>query len=272
MHKRKNKVKNVQNKEKKNRKKLEIILVLFLSIVVLVMFMMSPIFNISEFIVYGSSRYTTQEIIKASGVSTGVNGFKNIGGNYKHYISLRYGQAEKNLTQKYPYIKEAIVRYSIPDTVIIEITEREPLMLVPYLGTYLIVDRDGYVVETSGDKEKYNLPEVKGLKFTKYEIGQPLIFENKKIFNEVIFLIDTLTKEDKNDNLKIVELINSIDISDKNNIHLTIDNRIMVNIGSIEKIDYKIRSLKQIYYKNIGDDEKGFLNFTTGDYPVFIPN
>lgn len=272
MHKTKNEVKNRQNKEKKNRKKLEIILVLFLSIVVLVMFMMSPIFNISEFIVHGNSRYTTQEIIGASRVSSGINGFKNIGGNYKHHISLRYGQAEKNLTQKYPYIKEAIVRYSIPDTVIIEITEREPLMLVPYLGTYLIVDRDGYVVETSGDKEKYNLPEVKGLKFTKYEIGQPLIFENKKIFNEVTFLIDTLTKEDKNDNFKIAVLIDRIDMSDEKNIHFLIDSRLVVNIGDVGQLDYKIKSLKQIFYKSLGESEKGFLDFATGDYPVFIPN
>ncbi|NMB98294.1 MAG: FtsQ-type POTRA domain-containing protein, partial [Clostridiaceae bacterium] len=211
-------------------------------------------------------------IIKVSGISTGVNGFKNIGGNYKHYILMRYGQAEENIKSGLSYIKDVEVKYSIPNKVIIEIEEREPVILIPYLGTYLLVDRYGYVVEVVKSLEKNILPEIKGMKFAGYEIGQPLVIENNTTFEDLIFLIDTLTKEDKNDNLKIVELINSIDISDKNNIHLTIDNRIMVNIGSIEKIDYKIRSLKQIYYKNIGDDEKGFLNFTTGDYPVFIPN
>ncbi|HHV96446.1 MAG TPA: FtsQ-type POTRA domain-containing protein [Clostridiaceae bacterium] len=260
------------NKTKRNRIKIEIIFVLLLFVIVLFMFIMSPIFNISDIIVDGSSHYTAQEIINASGISIGENGFKNIGGNYKHYILFRYGQAEKNIISSLPYVKDVVVKYIIPNKVIINIEEREPVVLIPYLGTYLLTDRHGYVVETVSNPEEYNFPKIKGLKFSGYEIGQPLEIVNEKNFEDLILLIDTLTNEDKSDNFKITELINSIDISDKNNIHLTIDYRLAVNFGSIEQIDYKIKSLKQIFNKGIGKDEKGFLDFATGPYPVFIPN
>jgi len=274
MHKKKKYIKNSRNSTSNTnrKKKLEFILILFLSIIVLILFIMSPIFNVSEVIIYGNNHYTTQEIAQASGVLTGVNGFKSIGGNYKHYISLSYGQAEKNIILRCPYIKEVSVRYSIPDNVIIQVVERNPIILLPYLGTFLLTDKDGCVVETIDDVEKSNLPQIKGIKFKGYEIGQPLKIENKESFKELIFLIDTLTQEDKNDNFKIVEIIDTIDISDSNNIYLFIDSRLVVNVGSLDELNYKMKSLKQIFFKNIGEEEKGFLDYTAGDYPVFIPS
>jgi len=273
MQRKKSEVRSTQNKKLKNKRaKIEFILVLLLSFTVLIMFIMSPIFNISEVIVNNSNHYSSDEIIKASGISTGINGFKNIGGNYKHYILFRYGQAEENIISSLPYIKDVVVKYIIPNKVVINIEEREPIIIIPYLGTYLLTDRYGYVVETVSNPEEYIMPEIKGLKFSGYEIGQPLDIVNDKNFEDLILLIDTLTKVDKSDNFKITELINSIDISDKNNIHITIDLRLVVNVGSIEQIDYKVKSLKQIFFKGIGKDEKGFLDFATGPYPVFIPN
>mgnify|MGYP000949124890 CR=1 FL=1 len=274
MHTKKKYIKNSQNNDniKKRKRKLEFILTSFLFIIVLVLFVMSPIFNVSNVSVYGNNHYTAQEIVKASEVVTGVNGFTDIGGTYKHYISLRYGQAEKKIIGKCPYIEEVSVKYSVPSKVIIQVKERNPIVLIPYLGSYLLVDRNGYVVDIINSDNKFNLPNIKGIKFKEYEIGHCLKIENKESFEELIILIDTLTEEDKSDTFKIAEIIDTIDISDSNNIYFFIDSRLVVNIGGLDELNYKIKSLKQIYFKNISKEEKGFLDFTAGEHPVFIPN
>ncbi|HOJ11594.1 MAG TPA: FtsQ-type POTRA domain-containing protein, partial [Clostridiales bacterium] len=201
----------------------------------------------------------------------GVNGFKNIGGNIKQFISLRYGQVEKSILQKCPYIKHATVKYLPPNKIMIQVEERTPVALIPYIGAFLLVDREGYILDTATGDEGILLPKIKGLNFTSYQIGQALNIENRDKFDELIILVDTLTQEDKNDNFKIVEKINTIDISDSNNLYLFIDSRIIVNLGSLDDLNYKIRSLHQIFFKNIGEGEKGFSDYTAGDYPVFIP-
>ncbi len=268
-----NKNVRVEEKEKieKNKYKLKYLLVFVLLIAIIILLGISPLFNISRINVFGVKYYNDEDIIKASEIVEGVNGFKNIGGDLKNFFFLRYGQAEADILNKYPYIKDAVVKYNLPNKVTIHIKEREPYVLIPYIGAYLVVDRDGYVLETINDKEKYSIPFIKGLKFTNYEIGQVLEIENIKHFEKLLILIDALTEEEKNDNFKLMNCIDTIDIGDINNIYMFIDSRLVVNIGDLHKLNYRIRALKQIFFKNIGRDEKGMLDFTAGDYPVFIP-
>lgn len=150
--------------------------------------------------------------------------------------------------------------------------ERKPFVLIPYIGTFLVVDREGFVLETIDSKEKVSLPYVKGIKFSNYEIGQAVKIENIEYFEKLIILLDALTEEEKDDKFKLIDNIDTIDISDVNNIYMLIDSRLVVNIGDTFNLNYRIRTLKQILYKYIGNDETGMLDFTTGDYPVFIPS
>jgi cell division protein FtsQ len=255
--------------KQKNKKILAISILLGISFFLLCL---SPVFNISKIKVVGASHYNDKEIIKISGIFEGVNGFKNIGGNIRNFLSLRYGQAETSIINKCSYIKDVEVRYNFLNKVTIHIKERSPYMLVPYIGAYLIVDRYGYVLETIGEKDKHIIPFVKGLKFIGYEIGQTLEIENQDSFKKLIVLLDALTEEEKNDNFKLEDNVSVIDISDIENVHLLIDSRIIVNLGDLYDLDYRIRALKQIININIGKEEKGILDFTISEYPIFKPD
>ena len=50
-----------------------------------------------------------------------------------------------------------------------------------------------------------------------------------------------------------------------------VDSRLVANYGDLYDISYRIKMSKQIIQKNIDKNEKGILDFTKGDYPVFIP-
>jgi cell division protein FtsQ len=263
----------VEEKEKieKNKYKQRYLPVFLLLIAIIILLGISPLFNISKINVFGVNYYSDEDIIKVSGIVEGVNGFKNVGGGLKNFFFLRYGQAETDILNKCPYIKDVVVKYNLPNKVAIHIKEREPYVIIPYIGAYLVLDGYGHVLETVDDREKYSIPFIKGLKFTNYEIGQALEIENNRNFEKLLILIDALTEEEKNDNFKLIDNIDIIDVSDINNIHMFIDSRLVVNIGDLYELNYRIRALKQIINKNIGEDEKGMLDFTAGDYPVFIP-
>ncbi|NLC69696.1 MAG: hypothetical protein GX754_13150 [Clostridiaceae bacterium] len=143
--------------------------------------------------------------------------------------------------------------------------------MIPYIGAFLVADREGYVLETVERQEDMPLPVVKGLDFTGYQVGQVLNMEYTDNFNMLIILLNALTEEEKNDNFKLVDQIDIIDVSDTDNIRVFVDSRLVVNYGDLYDISYRIKMSKQIIQKNIDKNEKGILDFTKGDYPVFIP-
>lgn len=265
--------KNDYNKKRQARRKKALKIIIFIVMLssILVLFCMSPLFDISQIQVEGAEHCKEENIINASGISIGQNGFRYIGGNFRNFIFLRYGQAELNILNSFPYIKDAVVRYILPNKVLISIEEREPYALVPYIGAFLLIDREGYVLEVTGEKEKFDMPYVKGLRFNNYEIGKALQITNKANFNKLIILIDALTEEEKNDNFKLMNYIDTIDVGDVNNIYLYIDSRLIVNYGDLQDINYRIKILKNIFHKSLTKEDRGLIDFTVGDNPVFIP-
>src|SRR5690606_26289646 len=112
---------NLQHKKQKMFKKRIIwlkLIMIFLMISVLTAFLaMTPIFEIDNVIMSGSSRYSTEYICDVSGIAIGENGFKQVGSSLEKIFSLRLGQAEENIINNCPYVKEATVKYIIPSTV-----------------------------------------------------------------------------------------------------------------------------------------------------------
>jgi len=267
----------MMSKNKVNKKKIKsvfkfiIIAALFCGGITLLI--LSPLFNISTIQVSGNQYYKSEDIIAASALTVGANGFKNINGSFKSLISLRFSNSELNIINKLPYIKDAKVKYLPPNKVLIEVKERNPIALVPYTEVMLVIDREAYVLEvTNSESEENSLPVAKGLEFDNYQVGQTLKIENIKNFEKLIILLDALTEEEKSDNFKILNYITMIDISDIENVYIFVDSRLLVNYGDLSNLNYKIRAFKQIFFKNINLDEKGILDFTKGEYPVFIPD
>ncbi|HHW30430.1 MAG TPA: hypothetical protein GXX20_01965 [Clostridiaceae bacterium] len=250
----------------------KIILMLSLIIALLVLFGMSPLFSIAGFRIQDSLYYEEETFINLSGVSIGDNGFKHVGTNFMQILELRYGKSEYNILQNCPYIKEVKVKFNMPNIVDISFTEREPTGYVPYLGTYLLVDNESYVLEIMGQASLDELPVIKGLEFSYYELGKKLATENTKNLDAAMYVLNVIRLSDKNDRFKLLKIVDSIDVANLDKICLSVDSRIIVNFGNMEELDYKISAAKQILLKNIKETEKGLLDFTLGENPTFIPD
>lgn len=245
-------------------------LFIFIGIILCFLLMVSPLFNIALIEVEGNSHYPGDQIIKSSMINRGKNGFLAINGSFMHLIRLRNMEGEENIIKTLPYIKDVRAEFKPPGRVLITVREREALLSVEYLDVFLLLDKYGYVVEVvKKDTDRYIT--AKGLRFSAFELGKKLDVENPENLERLISFVGTLTKEEKNDKLKIVEYVNLIDINETENLKLFLDSRIIVNFGDGKDGEYKIRTLKQIFFENIRETEKGMLDFSVGNYPVFMP-
>lgn len=267
-----------REKQKKNKKKfgkrrpwIKFILICVLSLVLLVLLALSPLFVISRVEVYGNQHYKQEELVGLSGVVKGNNGFRTIGSDIKSIFLLRFRKAEKSILKNCPYIKDVKVRFVLPDKIEIRTIERKGVGLVPCLGTNLLIDDEGYVMDTINDTKDYNLPLIEGLKFERYELGQALKTENDKNREAGMKVIRAMMDSDGREDLKIFNTVKSIDVSDLQKIYVFIDSRLVVNMGDLQELNYRISFLKQIFFKTLKKEDRGLLDFTTGDRPNFMP-
>lgn len=98
-------------------------------------------FLVDNFEVYGNSRLTNEEIVSA------VSDFKN-----ENLFSFSVSDVESKLENEFLYVKEVYVRKKLPDTLEIEVIERQPLfVLTSFSGNY-VFDKE-YKVLSANENE-----------------------------------------------------------------------------------------------------------------------
>jgi cell division protein FtsQ len=265
-----------KKKIKRKFRWLKFILILILSGSAIVYLALSPLFNITAIEVQGNQYYKKDDIAKITDITIGNNGFKTIGGDLSSIMTLRYRKSEKKIISSLPYLKDVVAKFVLPNKVVIYVNERKPLGLIQNLGTNLIIDEEKYVLDTIDNIQGSKLPLIKGVKIQHYEVGQELKSEDPENLDLAVKLTEAVNDADKDDKIVIAGLINYIDVSDGSKVYLLIDSRISVNFGNLlvtdsNQIDYKIRFLKQILTNSLNKEAKGFLDFSSGDNPKFLP-
>lgn len=235
---------------KKHRSKLRAVVfaVSFLIIIALAVWIFSytVLFPIEHIKVTDSGIYSSQEIIDTAKLSTG-----------DKLYSISQKNTEELLTTKLPYIKTVEFKRSILPDVTLEIivTETSDVFCYEYKNMYYSADKDNKVLS----------------KFTVQPQGTTLVKTNKKLdivlgntivmdendFNNLTTIHSKLT----NNNLTV----NYIDITNENDIKILIDNRFIVELGTVSNLDGKIAHLngmiEKIFEKN-GKDTMGCIDLS----------
>ena len=157
---------------KKSRKKrdsrrmvrfLRNMLLIAMSVLAVYYFTQSPFFALKEIEVNGNTKVTETEIIKKSGLSTGIN-----------YFELDTEIVEKRL-HSIPLVEKVTVKKRLPDSVVINIKERKPLALFCTQEGLLVIDGKGYCLEKCTTAASYDLPIITGLKPDSQNPGEQVI-------------------------------------------------------------------------------------------------
>ncbi len=188
---------------------------------------LTVLFKTEKIDVEGDEFYYDEQIIAFSNVTLQQNIF--IGA---------LNSTAQNIVDNLPYVEKAEIGFSIPDTITIKITDAVPSYVIKSDDKYLIVSQKGRILDWA-DENTDNLPQLSCGELTASDIGSYVSFSD----DNVPEILSDITESLRNNE---VENITEFDVTDTANITLNYDNRIKINIGLPEDIDYKIRTAMKI--------------------------
>lgn len=205
---------------------------------IFLLLMLSPWLYISNIKIEGLKTLDQANIVKQLSLDKPTN-----------ILSFNSFVAKKRLKENY-YVENITVKKTLPNTVTINIKERDIVGYIPYSNSYLFIDKTGMVVDTKQSFTQ-NLPIIYGLCFDSFTLGKKLKTDNEDAFLVVMEITNYIKDKEKLTNIL------KIDVSDLQDIHLYMD-KIDIVFGNTDAINIKMNTLNEIL-KNFTPQEKGFL-------------
>lgn len=260
-------------KRKKRRMRLWLKFVLALVVLMLlsVALLFTPLFNITEITVSGASRYNSEDIKRLSGILPGDNAYMKIKFQPEAILGLRLIDSE-NAIKSLPYIRDADVWIEFPNKLVIEVSERQPAAYLNYLGNYLVVDSDGYVLEVANTPPRESFMEIRGIDFTKYAIGKQLETEDLAHVKTAVTIIEAIKRSDEFTEFKLWQVVDWIDIVDDDTALVSLDKRLFARFDpTSDKLQYYIDYTKVVFFTQTTTQGRGMLVFYNNQNPSFMP-
>ena len=202
---------------------------------------LTVLFKCEKIVIEGTTRYSADDIINVSNIKYGENIF-----------IANKSSAKKRIEAQYPYIENAKIGFSVPDTITIKVTEAVPEYYIQEGTRFYIISKNSKILEQVV-KRDFDIPNIVGCKLKSPKVGQKTNIENSKVMTVIKEIALSI---DKNR----VTGIKEINVSDMSDIELNYDNRIKIVIGMPEYVDYKIRTAMTIIMQKLSQDDKGRLN------------
>ncbi len=234
---------NVRKKRRRRRQNLSLYyaIMFFLVAAVGIILSLTVFFNVKEVTVTGKSIYNDNDIILSSGIQTGDN-----------LVRLSSSKAENKILLSLPYVDTVMITKKFPDKVEIEVTPSVEFANIKYESGYLLISSSGKILSYSA-AAKSGYPIIIGCENENFEPGSLVEIADEENNNAFYSLIETMIAEG------VTEKITEIDVSDRYNISIVYDDRIRVELGSLNDISYKLRFSYMLITEKISINKKGTL-------------
>ncbi|WP_040211924.1 cell division protein FtsQ/DivIB [Clostridium polynesiense] len=241
-----------KRKKAKIRRRIFLFLIFFIGIAVLLS-LKTDYFYIKKIVIDNNKSVTAEDIVERSGLTENSNIL---------YINTKN---IKNSVATNPYIESVEIKRQLPNTVLINVKEREPKYFINYENNFYILDKSLNILEVRQDSG-LNLIEIKGVQTAEKKPGEKAVNSERIIYFTKAFT-DLMNKCEKELN------ISSIDLTDTLNIQLTMKN-MTFKIGDEEEIEKKINKIINILDINPSyRDAKGYIDVSFNGNPViYIEN
>lgn len=225
-----------------------------------------PVYNIKTINVETEFRELAEEIAVESGLKVGSNMFWTLlsKGNI---FAMRFTEAEQVLQKKYTQFGKIKVTADLPSSINIEYTSKESVFEIKYGDINLVTDINGCVLSSRNNHE-LGYVRITGVEISGFALGC-IVGENTGRFKYASEIYSALEWYDKTNLTAFREYIDWIDLSNPTSIALMYDNRILVKLDDDLDVSYQTTTMCLILSQEIGYAERGTLDFTSGENPVF---
>lgn len=242
-----------QPKKKKKRRRLAATIAFITAVVAcaavicLLMF-----FNISDITASGLVRYTTQEIVDASGIQIGQNIF-----------AIDSKKVQQRIKERFPYVDQVRLHRYLPTSVELEVVETQAAVaVVGAPDRYTLLSKSDRIVEQVQDVSTEGLPLVVGTDFTQLPVGfeatqealdalekqardnqkkkldpPPLLEETRQALDVMVMVHYVLDAAKQTG----FEGIRYIDVSDPLCLTVLYEDRVLIKLGTELELPYKLK-------------------------------
>lgn len=137
--------------------------------------------NIQNVTVTGSSRYSRSQVEEML-----------FSGKWGKNSAYAYMSGRLKPHRQIPFVEDYKVVFHSPLDVEVIVYEKSIVGYVSYMSSFMYFDRDGIVVESSGNRLE-GVPLVTGMEFGQIVLYRPLPVKDKSIFRELLNLTQQLT-------------------------------------------------------------------------------
>ena len=229
--------------------------IMFFLVVVAVIFVMSVFFRVSDIQVRGNSHYTDEEIIRAIDIEEGDNLFF-----FDRFAAL------SRVFAKLPYIDEVSVERSLPNRVIITVTESQALAYIVLGEEKWTIDHSCKVLGKANDDELQGLIPIDGISPGTLMIGEPL--QTSDGSEEIVdFIAEVLYQLEERG---LYRQVGRVDFSNPRRVSFTYGDKYTVVLGDSGNIEYKFGMLVSAMSQLLEGDV-GIINVSDGNTARFSP-
>lgn len=203
---------------------------------------LTVLFKIQVIQVDSDTRYNKDDIISAIGIKKGENLF----------LSAR-NIDKKNIQRLMPYIDEVNIIRKIPNKVVIKVKESSPKGIIYSDSKYILIDDKARILEILDEPiDNIMIIRVNDVKST--NPSDIVEFKNDDIKAIMYKILDEIKQNNISDD------ITQIDMTDQLNIMIKYQDRIKIQVGSVDNLDYKFKTASLILSDEIKANERGILN------------
>ena len=202
-------------------------ILVMLAVVAALVLSVAIFFKVQKIEVQGNSIYSAERIAEASAIELGDN-----------LLLLNKAAAVGNIMSELPYVEQASIGRTMPDTVVIRVKENEVgFAVMTDVNTAWLISSTGKALERieTSDFEVY--PHIIGVSVNAPVMGEPVSAKEQSKLNAALAVLAEL------DGTGLLEHIVSVNVEKDYDIVMWYEDRYEILLGSSQDLPYKVQYL-----------------------------
>ncbi|MCY6483718.1 FtsQ-type POTRA domain-containing protein [Clostridium aestuarii] len=211
-----------------------------------------PYFNVKEIQVFNNRNISSEEIKKISKLNI-----------RKNIFYLNFKESKTNIL-KNPYILSTDIKRKLPNKIKIYVQERTAVFYVKEDNKYLVIDKDGIVLERKESINKMKLLKLQGFEEKTFTVGEVISKKDSRKVEVISYITDLIKRLKKG-----IPEPSMVDVGDLTNIKMYYGNMV-IKLGTSDDIEKKFNTAINILNSNDLISKKGYIDVSFKEEPVFL--
>ena len=209
-------------------------------------------FQVKHVEVQGNSQYGSDYIAALANIEEEI-----------HMLKVDEKKIKENIESN-PYLELTEIDYKLPDTVVLTVTERQPICIIDYAGNMLLLDRQLIVLSTDGLADAGKYPMLQGIVIDAVNLGKQIGAADAFKMSVATSLLDELK------NAEIINMVTAIDLTDVNVIRMNTNGGPSLLFGQSDLVAEKVKWIKKTLPSLISEGKiTGTLDVSAGTFATY---